>query len=132
MQTASGKISAIINVTPMIDVLLVLLITFMILPSRTRGLPSEAPQPSPEDQLAPSNPQHLVLRIQKDHSMDINSQPVALGELDERLKRLFAVRPEGVLFVNGAEELDFADVAIVIDIARGAGVDRIGILTARQ
>jgi biopolymer transport protein ExbD len=132
MQTASGKISAIINVTPLIDVLLVLLITFMILPSRTRGLPSEAPQPSPEDQLAPSNPQHLVLRIQKDHSMDINSQPVALGELDERLKRLFAVRPEGVLFVNGAEELDFADVAIVIDIARGAGVDRIGILTARQ
>jgi biopolymer transport protein ExbD len=64
--------------------------------------------------------------------MDINSQPVALLELEERLKRLFAVRPEGVLFVNGAGELDFADVAIVIDIARGAGVGRIGIMTERQ
>jgi biopolymer transport protein ExbD len=64
--------------------------------------------------------------------MDINSQPVALLELEERLKRLFAVPPEGVLFVNGAGELDFADVAIVIDIARGAGVGRIGIMTERQ
>jgi biopolymer transport protein TolR len=64
--------------------------------------------------------------------MDINSQPVALFELEERLKRLFAVRPEGVLFVNGDGELDFADVASVIDIARGAGVDRIGLMTARQ
>ena len=132
MQTAADKVSAIINVTPLIDVLLVLLITFMILPSRTRGLPSEAPQPSSEDQPAPPNPQHLVLRIQKDHSMDINSQPVALVELEERLRRLFAVRPEGVLFVNGAGELDFADVAIVIDIARGAGVGRIAIMTERQ
>jgi len=132
MQMASGKVSAIINVTPLIDVLLVLLITFMLLPSRTRGLPSEAPQPSPDDQPAPPNPQHLVLRIQKDHSMDINSQPVALVELEERLRRLFAARPEGVLFVNGAGELDFADVATVIDIARGAGVDRIGIMTSRR
>ncbi len=72
------------------------------------------------------------MRIQKDHSMDINSQPVALVDLEERLKRLFAVRPEGVLFVNGAGDLDFSDVATVIDIARGAGVDRIGIMTARQ
>ena len=129
---SSSKISAIINVTPLIDVLLVLLITFMILPSRTRGLPSEVPQPASEDQPAPANPQHLVLRIQKDHSMDINSQPVALVELQERLRHLFAVRPEGVLFVNGSGELDFADVAIVIDIAHGAGVDRIGLMTQRQ
>jgi biopolymer transport protein ExbD len=129
MQMGSGKVSAIINVTPLIDVLLVLLITFMILPSRTRGLPSEVPQPAPEDQPAPPNPQQLVLRIQKDHSIDINSQPVALVELDARLKRLFAVRPEGVLFVSAAGELDFSDVATVIDIARGAGVGRIGLIT---
>jgi biopolymer transport protein ExbD len=63
--------------------------------------------------------------------MDINLQPVTLVELEERLKRLFAVRPEGVLFVNGAGELDFADVASVVDIARGAGVERIGLLTER-
>jgi len=132
MQMVSGKVSAIINVTPLIDVLLVLLVTFMLLPSRTRGLPSEAAQSSPEDRPMPPNPQHLVLHIQKDHSMDINSQPVVMMELEERLKRLFAVRPDGVLFVNGAGELDFADVATVIDIARGAGVGRIGIMTERQ
>jgi biopolymer transport protein ExbD len=64
--------------------------------------------------------------------MDINSQPVVMIELEERLKRLFAVRPDGVLFVNGSGELDFAGVATVIDIARGAGVGRIGIMTERQ
>jgi biopolymer transport protein ExbD len=64
--------------------------------------------------------------------MDINSQPVALVDSEERLKRLFAVRQEGVLFVNGAGDLDFSDVATVIDIAPGAGVDRIRIMTARQ
>jgi biopolymer transport protein TolR len=127
MQTANGKLSAIINVTPLIDVLLVLLVTFMILPTRTRGLPSEVPQPAQDDQPAPINPQHLVLRIQKDHSIEINSEPVELARLEERLRRLFAVRPEGVLFVNGAGDLDF-----VVDIARGAGVARIGLMTDRQ
>lgn len=131
MQMASSKVAAIINVTPLIDVLLVLLITFMILPHRTRGLPAEAPLPSTDDQPAPPNPQHLILRIQKDRSMDINSQPVALVELEERLRRLFAVRPEGVLFVNGSGELDFAEVVIVMDIARGAGVKRFGLLTEK-
>ena len=131
MQMASSKVAAIINVTPLIDVLLVLLITFMILPHRTRGLPAEAPQRSTDDRPAPPNPQHLILRIQKDRSMDINSQPVALVELEERLRRLFAVRPEGVLFVNGSGELDFADVVIVMDIARGAGVKRFGLLTEK-
>lgn len=132
MQIGSQKVSAIINVTPLIDVLLVLLIVFMLLPSHTRGLESEAPRPAPENQTAPPNPQHLVLRIHSDGSIQLNSQPVALGELEARLRSLFAVRPEGVLFVDGAGNLEFSDVATVIDVARGAGVERIGLLTARQ
>src|SRR5690349_23713020 len=132
MQLGSGKISATINVTPMIDILLVLLIVFMILPHHTRGLKSEVPEPAPENSHAPPSPQNLVLRIQKDRSMDINSQPVEIADLENRLRILFAVRPDGVLFVQGAGELDFADVATAIDAARGAGVDRIGLLTAGQ
>ncbi len=129
MQIGSGKTTAIINVTPMIDILLVLLIVFMLLPTKTVGLKSDVPQLPTENQPAMANPQHLVLRIQKDRSMDINSQPVVLAELRERLRTLFAVRPDGVLFVNGAAELEFEDVATVIDIAHGAGVERIGVLT---
>lgn len=129
MQTGSRKISAVINVTPMIDILLVLLIVFMLLPTHTRGLESQATQPASESEPAAFNPMHVVVRIHEDGSIEINSQQVMLAELDARLKSLFAVRPDGVLFVDGAGELDFAEVATVIDIARGAGVERIGLMT---
>ena len=126
-----NKISAVINVTPLIDVVMVLLIVFMLLPSRTVGLESELPQPPPENSLAVPNPQDLVLSIRKDRSIDINSQPVPLEQLEDRLKTLFAARPNGVLFLSGAPELDFEDVATVIDKAHGAGVARIGIMTEK-
>jgi len=132
MQTGSRKVAAVINVTPMIDILLVLLVTFMVIPSHTKGLKSEIPEPAPEDQPTVVNPQDVVLRIQKDRSININSQPVLMLELDGRLRSLFAARPGGVLFVDGARELEFADVASVIDVARGAGVGRIGLITDRE
>lgn len=131
MQIGSSKSVAIINVTPLIDILLVLLIVFMLLPTKTVGLKSDIPQLPNEHQPSIPNPQHLVLRIQKDRSMDINSQPILLAELGERLRTLFAVRPDGVLFIAGARELEFEDVAMVIDIAHGAGVDRIGVMTEK-
>ena len=131
MQIGSRKTAAVINVTPMIDVLLVLLITFMLLPNRTKGLPSEAPDPAPDNQPATANPLDVVLRIEKDRSIAIDTQPVSMPELEGRLKLIFAARPGGVLFVDGARELEFADVATVIDIARGAGVNRVGLMTER-
>jgi biopolymer transport protein ExbD len=132
MQIGSRKIAAVINVTPMIDILLVLLITFMLLPNRTKGLPSEAPEPAPENQPAIANRLDVVLRIEKDRSIAIDSQTVNVPELEARLKLMFATRPGGVLFVDGAPELDFADVATAIDVARGAGVLRIGLITDHQ
>lgn len=129
MQMGSNKSAAVINVTPMIDIVMVLLIVFMLLPTKTVGLKSGVPQLPAENQPSIPNPLNLVLRIQKDRSMDINSQPVVLAELHERLRTLFAVRPDGVLFVNGAPELEFEDIATVIDIAHGAGVERIGVMT---
>jgi biopolymer transport protein TolR len=127
----SGKTAAVINMTPMIDILLVLLITFMLLPTRTKGLPSEVPEPAPENQPSAANPLDSVLRIRKDRSIDIDSRPVQILELADRLRSLFATRPGGVLFIHGAPELEYADVASVIDIARGVGWNRVGLLTQR-
>jgi biopolymer transport protein ExbD len=131
MQTGPGKTAAI-NVTPMIDILLVLLITFMVLPQRTAGLPSQIPQPAPENQATETNPLDVVLTIARDRSLQINSQPVEAAALDAKLRVVFASRPSGVLFVEGVSELEFADVARVIDTARGAGVRRIGIITEHE
>jgi len=132
MQIGNSKTNAVINVTPMIDVLLVLLITFMLLPNKSRGLKSEAPQPASESQPSIPNPQNVVLRIRSDHSIEINTQPVLFADLHQRLETIFAGRPDGVLFLDGAGELEFADVAAVIDIAKGVGVDRIGLMTAKH
>jgi biopolymer transport protein TolR len=125
----SGKTAAVINMTPMIDILLVLLITFMLLPNRSKGLPSEVPEPAPDSQPSVADRLDSVLRIRKDRSIDVNSQPVLIIELEGRLKTLFVKRPGGVLFIEGAPELEYADVASVIDIARGAGWNRVGLMT---
>jgi biopolymer transport protein ExbD len=132
MQIGASKIAAVINVTPLIDVLLVLLITFMLLPNHSKGLPSEVPEPAPETQAPVAKPLDCVLRIRGDHSMEIDSQPVPLLELDGRLRSLFAARPGGVLFIDGAPDLEYADVASAIDVARGAGVTRMGLITERE
>lgn len=131
MQIGSREVAATINVTPLIDVLLVLLIVFMLLPTHSRGLSSDLPQDAPPGVARP-NPQNIVVHIRKDGSLEIDSQPVEKMNLEARLQSLFAGQPDGVLFVDAANELDFADVAGVIDTARGAGVLRIGLLTELQ
>jgi len=131
MQMGSSKTAAVINMTPMIDILLVLLITFLLLPNHSKGLPSEVPEPAPESRPSPADRLDSVLHIRKDRSIDIDSHPVLLLELEGRLKTLFVTRPGGVLFIEGAPELEYADVASVIDIARGAGWNRVGLMTER-
>lgn len=131
MQMGSGKTSAVINVTPMIDILLVLLISFLMLPNHSKGLPSEVPEPAPEAATSRSIPLDVVLRVGKDRSIEIDSKPIVSAELDGRLRSLLVTRPGGVLFINGARDLEYADVASVIDIARGAGWNRVGLLTER-
>ncbi|MGA2880125.1 MAG: biopolymer transporter ExbD [Bryobacteraceae bacterium] len=127
----SRKTAAAINMTPMIDILLVLLITFLLLPNRTKGLPSEVPDPTTDNPPSAANPLDSVLLIRKDRSIDIDSQPVPPLELEGRLKTLRVTRPGGVLFIKGAPELEYTDVASVIDIARGAGWNRVGLMTEK-
>ena len=125
----SGKTAAVINMTPMIDILLVLLVTFMLLPNHSKGLPSEVPDAAPDDRPSVANPLDSVLRIRKNRSIEIDSKPVVTIKLDGRLRSLLISRPGGVLFIDGAPDLDYADVASVIDIARGAGWKQVGLLT---
>ena len=124
-----GGPQASINMTPMIDVLLVLIIIFMVItPRKSHGLNALVPQPA-TGAAAESESNDIVLTVNEDRSVSINQQPVQLGELPGRLQRLFLDHPGHPLFVKGAKSLEFQQVAEVIDIARGVGVERIALMT---
>jgi len=130
MQMTTGK-QGEINVTPMIDVLLVLIIIFMIIiPQRSTGLASQVPQPS--NQKAKSQSLDIVVSVGDNRSLSINSEPVAWAELDHRLLQISAQRPGGVLFVDGSPRADFEDVARVLDTARGAGIYKVALLPKKR
>lgn len=125
-----GGQRAEINVTPMIDVLLVLIIIFMvILPHNSAGLKTEIPQQAPADAPAVARPLDIVVSIDKDRMLAINSQATTREELPDRLRKIFAERAQKLIFVQGHHALQFEDVATVIDIARGVGIYQIGLMT---
>ncbi len=128
-----GGMSCDINMTPMIDVLLVLIIIFMVItPLTPKGLEARVPQPPPPNQPPPpENDRTVVVIIEKDKSMKINQESIIFENLGKRLEDIFKTRAERVCFVKGDPDLEYQDVAKVIDVAKGVGIDQVGLMTKK-
>jgi biopolymer transport protein TolR len=119
-----------INMTPMIDVLLVLIIIFMVItPLTPKGLEAIVPQPPPPGQPPSQADQRtVVITVDANHHLLINAEDSDYDKLGGRLEDIFKTRAERVVFVKGDPSLEYSWVAKVIDIAHGAGIDKVGLM----
>jgi len=119
-----------INMTPMIDVLLVLIIIFMVItPIVPNGFQTLVPQPAPPEQAPVERPRDIVISVGKGGSLALNGEQLDLEQLPPRLAAIYRARGNDVIFVRGQRGLLFGQVAEVIDIAYGAGLHRVALIT---
>ncbi|HET7321699.1 MAG TPA: biopolymer transporter ExbD [Longimicrobiaceae bacterium] len=124
---SKGGPASDINMTPMIDILLVLLIIFMVVQQGLqKGITVQVPPI--EDTPVTSNLDQIVLTVDRGNQYAVNQQPVPAGQLQEYLHDLFAPRPRKVIFVKGAEDITYGDVIYAVDAARAAGIDVVGLV----
>jgi biopolymer transport protein ExbD len=116
------------NLTPMIDVLLVLLVIFMlIIPMSRKALDVQLPDPTPQNTPAPPSTDQIVLEVLPGGTFSINKEPHTRDDLFKRLKEIYDPRPEKIIFIKGDPEVLYQDVVFAMDVSRGAGVKVIGV-----
>ena len=131
---SGGGPTADINMTPLIDVLLVLLIIFMVItPLTPKGLETLVPQPPPPG-TPPSkaDDRTVVIIIERNGAMKINTEDTTEANLGPRLEEIFKTRAERVVFVKGDPDIEYQFVARAIDTAKGVGIDKVGLMTAKM
>ena len=131
--STSGGSMATPNVVPLIDILLVLIIIFMVItPLTPKGLDALVPQPSPNQQQNQElENKTVVVQVMMNNKLKINNEDTTWEQLEPRMEQIFKERAEKVAFVKGDNDVLFGDVAHAIDLMKAAGIDKVGLITAK-